>query len=468
MPSRPFAQSIVRKRATAARSAGPFSRSVGIFFALVLLGSGIAAVFDAPLSFDGAFYLFFVLDHHKFAAFHSRLINVPLQLPTLAATHLTQNVHVLRLIFCAAYASVPALGLAISWLLCRSRRPALFIWPAISICIATLPGQFCFNAECIMSVTLMWPALIAVLLAGPALAFPLVAIASIGAAVSHPCAVIPLAFTMLVAIASAIVRPQVRKTSLGFAFGAGALLLARTLVPLDTYESSVLSLDTVIYTLREAVLGWPLVAMGFSVVAAFICFSSAESPARTYLVAPLLLAGAALVVWAINPADWIKCIDYKYAVPPVSLVFMAGAAFEGLRPPALAQRQPAAVELSALPLIGAVFLVVLSIQSLQWGRMGQRLTRDLDNSDRGCVSRTSLDWIRNTPMDHWAVTVYAADLQGRRPRTLLLANDLACKTFALTGDATFVGKDNFLFVRPRGKGWFDFEDARSRTEKPPG
>ncbi len=423
---------------------------------------------NAPLAFDGAFYFFSVLDHHKFAVFHDRLINVPLQLPMLAAAHLTQNVHVLRLIFCAAYASVPALGLAISWLLCRSRRPALFIWPAMSICIATLPGQFNFISECITSVTLMWPALLAILLAGPALAFPLVATASIGAAVSHPCTVIPLAFAMLVAIASAIVRPQVRKTSLWFAFGAGVLLLLRTVARLDKYESRMLSLDTVVRTLREAVFGWPLVAVGFTAVAALVCLRSAGSSNRTYLAVPLFLAGVALVVWAINPADSMNCWEYKYWVPPVSLIFMAGASFEELRPRALAQTKPAAAHLSALPVIGAVFLVVLSIQSLQWRRMSRRLTCDLEDSDLGCVSRTSVAWIRNTPMDRWAVTVYAADLQGRRPRTLLLANDRACKTFALTGDATFAYEPTFSIVRRRGEGWFDFEDARSRAARPPG
>jgi hypothetical protein len=70
-------------------------------------------------------------------------------------------------------------------------------------------------------------------------------------------------------------------------------------------------------------------------------------------------------------------------------------------------------------------------------------------------------------MDHWAVITYATVLQGQRPKTVLLANDQACGTFALTGDVTIEDREHILAVRHRGVGWFDFEDARSRTQKPP-
>jgi hypothetical protein len=168
-----------------------------VFFALVLLAAGVATVCNAALSFDGAFFFFSILDHHRLAAFHSRWINIVLQAPTLAAAGLTQNVHLLRLIFSAAYASVPALSLWISCLLCRSWRPSLFIWPAIAICIATLPGQFSFHSEGIIAVTLMWPALFALLAGGPCLAYVL---SAVGSAVSHPSAAIP--FNSLFAIGS--------------------------------------------------------------------------------------------------------------------------------------------------------------------------------------------------------------------------------------------------------------------------
>jgi len=117
----------------------------------------------------------------------------------------------------------------------------------------------------------------------------------------------------------------------------------------------------------------------------------------------------------------------------------------------------------AMSLIGAIFLIVLSIQSVQWALMNQRLTSDLMDSDRGCVVSNSVAWLGDTPMDHWGVTLYAVLLQGRKPNTLLLPGQFACQLFGVDGDASFGEMGTFSFVRPRGEGWFDFEEARWKT-----
>jgi hypothetical protein len=444
--------------------AEPFVRAVGIFFALVLLALGIATFVSAPLSFDGAFFLFRVLDAHQFAADHGRLINIPLQLPVLAAARFTENLGVLRPVFCAAYAVIPAVGLAVSWLVCRSRRPSLFIWPAVSICLVGLPGQFSFHSEAIIAVTLLWPALLTVLIGAPATVLPLVAIASIAAACSHPYAAVVLALIVFVAIVSAIVRPDSRKASLLFALGLGTLLLARTFARLDPYESHAFGVVTIVGSWNDSVIGWPLVAVALVTVAALSCLLPARSRGRMYLMAPLLLAGAALVAWAIEPANWAHCNDYRYWVAPFSMLFMSGATVEELwlRGPSEPQLQE--LRLYAVPLIGAIFLLVLSIQSLQWGVGSQRLTNDLLTSNRGCVSRANVTSIRKrTALDYWSLGFYALELQGRKPATLLLPHKFACRLFVLNGDAIFVDNGNLTYVRHRGEGWFDFNDARSRT-----
>jgi hypothetical protein len=442
-----------------------FSRAVGIFFAFVILALVIATLVDAPLSFDGAFFLFSVLDTHQFADAHGRLINIPLQLPVLAASHFTDNLNVLRPIFCAAYAAVPALGLAVSWLVCKSRRPSLFIWPAMSICLVGLPGQFSLHSEAIMAVTLLWPALLAVLVGAPATVLPLVAMTSIAAACSHPYAAVVLALIVFVAIVSAIVRPDSRKASLLFALGLGTLLLARTFARLDPYESHAFGVPTIVGSWNDSVIGWPLVAVALVTVAALSCLLPARSRCRMYLMVPLLLAGAALVAWAIHPANWARCIDYRYWVAPFSMLFMSGAVVEELwlRGPSEPQLQK--LRLYAVPLIGAIFLLVLSIQSLQWGVGSRCLTNELVSSDRGCVSRTTVTSIRKTALDYWPLGFYALDLQGRKPSTLLLPHKFACRLFVLNGDAIFVDNGNLTYVRHRGEGWFDFDDARSRAAK---
>jgi hypothetical protein len=444
--------------------ARPFDRAVAILFALVLLALGIATFVNAPLSFDAAYFLFRVLDTHRFADAHNRLINILLRVPVLVATRFTQDIRVLCLTFSAAYASIPVLGLAASWHVCRSRRPSLFIWPAISICIAALPGEFSFQSEQIMVAALLWPALLTGLIGAQAAVLALVAIISVIAAASHPIASTLLGIAVLAAVVSAITRPQVRRASLGFAFFLGLLLLARVAVPLNEYERHAFDVRIVIDSFRNSVLGWPLVAIALTMVAALSCLIPARRRACVYLMAPLILSGGALVVWAIKPANWAICLDYRYWVPPISLMFMSGAAVEELWLRRSTESRLQEIRLYAIPLVGAIFLVVLSIQSVQWGMMSKRLSKDLMDSDRGCINRNSLSWLPYTALGHWAVPFYAVELQGRKPSTLLLPAQFACRIFASNGDAIFVYQGAFKYIRPHGEGWFDFEDAHLKAE----
>ena len=301
-------------------------------FWLRVMGSAIAAICNAPLCFDGAFYFFSLLDHQKMSAFHLRLINLPLQFPTFAAEHLTQNIRVLQFIFSAAYVSVPGLSLGLCWLICRSRRPSLFIWPAMSICIGTLPGQFCFISEAVHGCDLDVAGAVHGSGRSTRDGFPLGGDNDtrgdrIASCRSYPAYVHDADRNFVCRY-----RPEIRKTSVWFAIAAAVLLLARILAPLNKYESRILKLDTFVFSLHNSVLGWPLVAMCFAFVAALICLGVPGSPHRRFLVTPLVIAGVALIAWSINPADWMTGPDYRYWVAPVSLVFMSGAAFEVLRP----------------------------------------------------------------------------------------------------------------------------------------
>jgi hypothetical protein len=444
------------------RTTETFRWAVGIFFAFVVLTIAIATFTDAPLSFDGAFFLFRVLDNRHFASDHGRLINIPLQLPTLIAARFTDNLEVLRPLFCAAYALIPLLGLTVSWMVCRLRGPSLFIWPVMSICLAGLPGQFSFHSEATIAVTLLWPAMLTALVGAPPTVLPLVAIASIAAACSHPYAAGVLAFIVLIALVSAIVRPQSRKVSIGLALALGALLLARSLARLDPYEGQALGTRTIVMSLNDSVLGWPLIAVALTLAAALAVLLSTQQRARVYLTVPPVLAGIALVLWAIDPRDWANCNDYRYWVAPIAILFMSGAAAEELWLRTSTESQLQEQRRHAVALIGAIFLVVLSIQCLQWKVMSWRLASDLSNSDRGCVSRVRLTSIRNTALDYWPLGFYAIELQSRTPHTLLLAHNFACKLFAQNGDAIMVDSRVISYVRPRDAGWFDFNDARSR------
>ena len=145
-----------------------FGGGLAIFFALVLLTTIVLIIVNAPLAFDGACFLFRILNQCQLVVEHRRLFDVVVQLPVLAALRLSRGIELPALTFSAALASTSIAGLAISWLVCR-RCPSLFLWPALSICIVTLPGLFFFQNEQLMVVTLLWPAfLVSLIGASPA------------------------------------------------------------------------------------------------------------------------------------------------------------------------------------------------------------------------------------------------------------------------------------------------------------
>lgn len=442
--------------------AAPFERAVAIFFAMVLIAFVITTFVNAPLSYDGSYSLFRVLDNHNFAYDYDRVVNIPLQVPVLAASYLTQNMHVLSWAFSVAYCSVPFVGLALSWLICR-RRPSLFVWPAISICLGELPGRFFFTNEQVILATLFWPALLTALLGAPTLILIAVGLITIVAAVSQPVAAASLTMIFLVSMSSALLKPELREKSLWFALFVGLLLLQRLTTPLYDWEKSSLSMTIVGSSFNNAVRGWPLAAIAFTMLAALACLVSASARSRIYVIVSLTLVGAALITWTANPATWDRLLDFRYWATPLTLVLMIGAALEEL----LLKRSDAELqEIRRYPLVlvGTIFLVVLSIQSVEWLTMNNRLHDEMTTAESGCVPLVALNWLFDTPLSHWSGVFNAIELQGRKPRTLLLPNGAACQFFAFGGDAKLVDQPVFKYEREAHGGFFDFEDAYWKTK----
>jgi hypothetical protein len=96
-----------------------------------------------------------------------------------------------------------------------------------------------------------------------------------------------------------------------------------------------------------------------------------------------------------------------------------------------------------------------------------KLRRDLADNEGGCVTvgSGSIPWLRKTALIHWGVTLYAIELQGRRPKTLLLPETLECRAFEKEGEAILVTLGKFAYVRTRGQGWFDFDDAMLKARQ---
>jgi hypothetical protein len=441
---------------------GAFERAVAIFFAMILLALGIASFAEAALTYDGSFVFFRLLETHQFIYDFDRVLNLVVEVPVMVATHLTENVHILGILLSAGCCSIPILGLAVSWLVCRD-HPSLLIWPAMSIGLASLPGEFFFFADPIMVATLFWPALLTVLVGASPTTLGLVAILTILAAATHPAATAFSAAIALCALAAAIRRPRLRQRSLWFALFLALIFLERMLIPLSDYERGAITSQIVTYTFARAIYGWPLVALGLIALAALGCIFPRRSQSVVVVIVPLIAAGGALVAWALNPANWVGCIDYRYWTTPITLAFMGGAAIEGLWLPRSSERL-LKTRTYAILLVGGIFLVVLSIQSIEWQQMNLRMREELVNSGQGCVAFTSLDWLRDTALNHWGAAFNAIEVQGRRPDTLLLPHDLACHMFVLNRSALLVSQGEFVYQRGIN-GWFDFSTAYDNAKQ---
>src|SRR5258707_2692733 len=172
---------------------------VGLAFLAIAGALVVAVAYDAPLTWDGGSYLFKALDLQTPFVTNNRLINVALQQPVLVASQFTSDLGVLRRAFDAGYVLIPLISLAWAWWFCRS-RPALFRWPALGICVASLPGRMFFVGESTMVTDLFWPLVLGVLLA-KGRPPDLLVLALLGAAVwvTHPTAVVLFGLAALVA-----------------------------------------------------------------------------------------------------------------------------------------------------------------------------------------------------------------------------------------------------------------------------
>jgi hypothetical protein len=432
-----------------------------IFFAAVAAALIIASFLRAPLSWDGSFYLFEMLDRQTwFIAQPHRWINYALQAPTLVAMHLTWNLKILTLIFSLSYASVPMIGLTSSWLVCR-KRPALFVWPAIGIGLVSLPGVFCFNSEATMTAALFWPVLLASLVGVSLIEFLLAALLAMSMLIVHPDAVSVLGLGALTAFVSAII-PPFKPMRLAGAVALAMLTVGRLLIPLTPYEHRQVAVFSLSKALVWGLEGWPLASLICTFLAAALLLRrglSRKPPTAVSEATPIVAIVAAelmLLPWAIQPSAWANEMEYRFWVAPLSLVIMGACALDAwattMGESTWHQRQ------RALIAVGAVFLVVLSLQSFIWYRLTNRLISDL--AREGCTPMTSLPWIRATPLNHWSTASYAIILQSRTPHTLLLDGD-GCREYA--ADKVV----NIIWLRRHdGDGWFDLGQVPVSSQSP--
>ena len=443
-----------------------FRPALGLFFLFVVLALMVAAIVNAPFSYDGAYLFFHLMDTRSLLSVARRGINVPLRIPALVVSHFTNNLAILRLVYSACYVAIPAIALAVSWRICKRTRPSRFAWPALSIGLAALPGQFAFHSEANHGVNLLWPPLLFALSDLPSGQIPMVAISTVVAWCAYPPMAIHLALIAVVAFASAWKQPGIRMRALGFGGAMALMALSRVLWPMSSYEKGVFGLHTLKYTFYSAVLGWPLVSASLTLIAAAaLLWSStrrrdAEAATRIATIS-IILAGVSLIPWAMEPHAWSDTQGYRFWYPGIALALMSGAAIEALTESEVDDRLTG-LRSWCLVSIGVVFFLVLSLQSLTWMVMTRRLSNLIAEAREPCISKSQVPWLKGTALQHWSSDYYALDLQSRKPSAVLLEND-DCKILAASGQLRLVGWGSFQDAQD---GWFNFSSVRSFYKQP--
>jgi len=449
------------------------------YFGLTAVGLVFAALRGAALSWDGSGYLFETLDKQTPFVPNGRLIDIPLQLPVLLVSRVTNDPGVLQTVFGLTYAAIPLIALAAAWWVVRDRARSLFVWAALGIELGMLPGQFDFTSEANIALQLFWPVLLALLTGLRRAHVPLVAALAIAVLASHPDAGALFILALVVALAIGLRHKGEERRMRRCAVAFGVLAVAALFVSSRSgYDAQQVSLDILRWSIAVSTSGLPTVALACAlfVAAAVSAGPFAERRWGRHLILALHVielvgiaaALLALAVWASDPHLWRWANKYSFPTLFVSLCFMAIAVFEGLVHAPDAARDAArdahpVAELDWPHRIGTiqatalVFSIVLCIQSTTWFNLTGRLRETMDQNAWDCVSMAPLGWLQQTPLNQFATPDQSILLQGRVPQKVVLAGN-GC------GDAAFSEgvRLNQYALRGWNQGWFDLRALGGR------
>jgi hypothetical protein len=445
------------------------SRFIVAYFGLASAASAIAGVLGLALAWDGAWYLFNVLDRGRPFTLFARWVNVPLDVPVVMARLLTRDTGLPSLVFGLAYFAVPVVALAASWWVVRKRAPRLFVWAALGIGLVCLPGQAFAVSETMTAIQLAWPILLAVLAGSVRENRVLVAGLAVAVALS---VFVGIALLLGIALAAVIVGRFGRGDRIGRRFvlvmlGLAAVAAARSVISLDIAgHASEATTSVLLARFRSSVLGLPLISLIFTCATGVLLVGASVGRLRKRPIVAIrldrlaivsaLLASVAILLWAVDERNWSRALDYRAwlqfaSVPVFGLALLDSVLAESNAPeePADGGREREWIALAQ----ASATLIVLATLAISWRGLTNRLDQALAIEPRGCVAIGSLSWTRTTALDHWSLTVQALMVEGRQPRHIVLpscAVDFS-KAVHVTPWAT----------RRYSGGWFDMSALRS-------
>lgn len=406
----------------------PELKGTAFFFGAVIAALAVTSLAGAALSWDGSYYLFKMEDTQAPFVDHNRWVWVLLQLPTVLANHLSDNLWFLQTVFGLSYALVPLAALAISWWFVRRSAPQLFTWAAFGIGLGTLPTQVAFVSDATMALQLSWPVFLAILIGLPRWQIPVIGLLCLFILIVHPVGIILLGLAAGLCLLKAVFIKAERSYMLHW-LGVFVLLTLLAVLKLElfmtSYDTSQLSVAALQTQFNNAVWGLPLLFTGLSWAAGLAAFGSgfAAKNQRPGLVKALRLleilllagAGVVLVVWASDSHNWAQAIDFRIWALFLGLPFMALAAADfWLNHPQFPENRQLMWRQRLWPLraIGVIFLAVLLVQSVAWVNLTNDYKSRVLESRFSCVATDTLGEIKDTPLDHWSATAYSLLLSG--------------------------------------------------------
>ncbi len=469
-----------------------------IFWGSVITTLVIAAISGAATTWDGGYFFFQLLDLQTPMVVHNRLFVIPIQWIVIAVSHVTANPNILKAVMGLSYGIYPLIGLVAAWIIVRKKAPHLFVWSVIGSVLVMLPGQISFTTEAIIAMHLYWPILLAVLVGVEKQRLVIVILLLIILLFTHPFAVVLFGFTAVVAyIVEWFYHDNDHKMWL-WVYGCTALAgiaALRFLTAQTSYEADrITSIDTVIQAFNNAISGLPLIALVCTFLVALIILAapvifrriadkdSQLQPSSTtadttrlprrilalYSVELLLLFVilAMLLIWANDYVRWRNTISFRTWTLFLSVPFMIlaiGDSFISSRHNTAGLAQTWKHRIHTIELSGFIFLIVLGAQSVTWSQLTSRLLSTINTSQDSCIPVSGIDWIKQTPLNHWSIVSYSAALQGETPRHLLGADDNCINS--VMDKALPIAQFDAPVLRDWKNGWFNFSPVHSAIDQ---
>jgi hypothetical protein len=376
---------------------------------------------------------------------------------------------VLSTVFGLMHAAVPLIALAASWWIVRDRAPGLFVWAALGICLGTLPGVIQLTSDAIDVVQLFWPVLLILVIRIPRRHIPLLIVLVAIVFVSHPSASALLGFGAISAGIIGLPARAERRKMLVWTSVLAVMAVARFLMIKDSYEINQLSVPSQMQAFHLALAGLPLAALTCVLLATLVVLAFAvvlKTPshkvARSVQLSAFTgvgAAGALLVIWAGNPASWMDANDFQSWALCIAVPFMIAAIVDGTGGWSSVARNAGTMlrfRKRVVEVVGWVFLVVLTEQSLSFSGLTGKLEQAMAQSPLPCLSTQSMVTLQNTALNNWALPAYVALLEGEAPQKLVLGGN-GCTTARLSGDIRLVSFD----AQSNGSGWFNLRPFRA-------